>query len=635
MEDRKEALEEFLKSLRVVLINTSIYREGHPVFTRSIRELKDKLDRLLFPSSYIEIGIKPDALIIEGKIFKDSKLYKDIARFFHLRMVMSVRIEEGITEEELASFSLQVTDSPQRIIESGGIKKLVEKKMIKNLIVRELDYSPLLAKSAKTSSVDIWDFLLKETKSLKLKRKDADTFLKNFGYILEKADFTQLLHHGDLRKRLKKVVSNVKKELVQRREELDKNLLKIFLRKKEQMNNKQLLDLGNSILEGISPNTAVEALWEEVFGNKNFSPLAFSVFDRLIDRNKKEEIFSLWRDKLAEGEIAKDPLIRNKVKELLVLEEEDIHLPKIYYDTLSFFAQQIHQENRFMFDRSSLFKNYIYVLLNTLSPLQDIDSATILFTFIFENWDKIKELNDFDFLRYLCDAIEKSIKTTDDSLRNFLEEKKKHLFSLIEGLMIEKISKIEEKNFNYFQDCIEKSCFEYTYYLEKIGNYHDPRGFLTKLFYKFFPDRWEILISKVKKNASNARLVTQVINALKEMGSIKASYALKEIFYCVNPLLKLEIIRVLKSFPSVEKEFILDNLKSGDFFIKKESIEILKSKDKELRREGAKVLLNIFNPLGINNRYLIENIRLIGEMRLKEAEEFLHPLLKKKILMEK
>lgn len=632
MSQKEGALEEFLRSLRVALINASIYREGHPVFRKSIKDLKNRLDNLLPLSSYIEIGIKPDALFIEGKILKDSKLYKDIAAFFHLRMIMSVKIEGGITEEELSSFFLEVANSPKRIVELGGIKKLIEKKMITNVVIRELDYSPLLGRVNKATSGDVWNFLLEEAQSLKSGRKDTDTFLRNFEYILEKADFSQLSRSTHLRERLKNVVNNVKKELSQRVGDVDKSLLKTFLRKKDQLDNNKLSELVNVFFKDISAEKAVEALWEEVFENKNFNPLAFSVFDQLIDRNKKEDVVSLWNKKLAEEDVAKDPLIKNKVKELLVLQEESIYLPKIYHDTIAFLSQGIKEESKFMLDQNSLLKSYTYVLLNIFSSIKDISLARALFALIFDNWERVKELKDFNLLRCLCETVTASIETASDSLRDFIEEQRGRLLSLIEGFIVDEVSEMDEENFNYFLDCIEKSSFDYTYYLEKIWSYNDPHRYLIKLFYKLFPNAWDIFLARVKKDASNIRLIKQAINVLKDIDSIKSFNALKEIFYYANPFVKLEIVKVLKSFSSVETEFILDNLKSSNSFIKKETIDILKSKDKELRRQGAKVLLNIFNPLGINNRYLIENIRLIGEAGLQEAEEFLHSLLKKKFL---
>jgi hypothetical protein len=64
-------------------------------------------------------------------------------------------------------------------------------------------------------------------------------------------------------------------------------------------------------------------------------------------------------------------------------------------------------------------------------------------------------------------------------------------------------------------------------------------------------------------------------------------------------------------------------------FVKQEAMRMLAKQDRDVKIQGARKLVIIFNPLGIHNSDLIENVRLVRQWKLKEAEEFLRPLLKK------
>jgi hypothetical protein len=55
--DVNEKYSDFLKSLRIAVANSSVYFKEHPVFIKSVQQLKTKIDDILTFASSIKINI--------------------------------------------------------------------------------------------------------------------------------------------------------------------------------------------------------------------------------------------------------------------------------------------------------------------------------------------------------------------------------------------------------------------------------------------------------------------------------------------------------------------------------------------------------------------------------------------------
>src|SRR3989338_3987474 len=97
-------LKEFFNGLRIALGNGATYSIQHPVFIKSVEELKKKTDTVLVAFRSVEVIISPHYLLIDDRKFEKDNLYQELAHFFHIRSLKSIKFERGVELEELKYF---------------------------------------------------------------------------------------------------------------------------------------------------------------------------------------------------------------------------------------------------------------------------------------------------------------------------------------------------------------------------------------------------------------------------------------------------------------------------------------------------------------------------------------------------
>ena len=153
--------DDFLKSLRVAIANTSVYFPEHPIFIKSVEDLKTKITTVLSFYNPLRMNITPDSLAFGDDTLKDLMLYKDVANFFHLRKIKNLVIKSEVTSEELITFLTKANTSLENILRKGGLGNILKDKGISSIDVGVLDYSQLL-KGEGEECKDIWLYLAKD-----------------------------------------------------------------------------------------------------------------------------------------------------------------------------------------------------------------------------------------------------------------------------------------------------------------------------------------------------------------------------------------------------------------------------------------------------------------------------------------
>lgn len=630
---RESAIREFLKKLRIASINAGVYQIDHPVFRKSIQHLKLELNRIFFKTSRIDIGIKPDSLIVAGIDFKGERLYKELAGFFHVRKIKNIVIESGITELEFGLFLSDISISPGHIDEQGGITNIMKSKKYTNIKAEELDYTGLLAVKKGRASEDIWKFLLNDLSSVD-ESNDADSFIRDLRRGLKETDFSDMQGNLPVLRKLKDTISFSNPKWPQMGECIKKELLSSLLRRGKAIKDDVVLEEMKNIFENFGDSNIVDTLWEEVFENDNFSPFVFSLFNQLTNKDREREIAFSWNDKLEKQSGAINiPLMKDKVKELMILDNTDMFLPPIYKDTLSFLAKMIKESDKMVFDQVCIFINYFHVMLNVFIWEKNPDSIKYNLELMFKDQDKLIGFLDFISFRAFLTAVDEKIEQIDQpSLGKLLQEKRESIVVAVERLILEENSKIGEDEFNYFLKAIKKSNFDARIYLEKIWISRNNMKHLLRMFYEFFPWEFSSLRKKLQKEFSNGLFLKRMMESLGEIDTPWAFRLLKEMFDFSGLFIKAEVLKTIGMSSFMDENFVLLNLKTKDIAIRKEALKIIKNKDTDLRTKAAEILLNICTPFGIANKFLIENVKLIGEVEITEGEDLLRRLLKRRFL---
>ena len=311
---KEEALNDFLKGLRIVLNNASAYSADHPYFRKSVEVFKQKADALIPFLNPIKINFAPESLFIDGKKFEKSMLYVDLAVMFHRRKIKSVEIRAGFTIEELIEFLSSASMPIKEILKQGGIQSILDKIKSRHILIEELDYSAFLQDEGEESK-DIWVYLFKET----VRKEDSaqiNELADNFGSIISKFKAKDLFEDDELRKGLHNFLDYLKNKEKNKFNNCSKELLKHILKDKN-VSIDTSLDKAQLLFKDLDNNSLAEALWDQISNNDAFNYSSFQLFSQLVSQDAHKDIALNLGERIKNTQSLKNnPAVRKKIKEL-------------------------------------------------------------------------------------------------------------------------------------------------------------------------------------------------------------------------------------------------------------------------------------------------------------------------------
>ncbi len=179
----------------------------------------------------------------------------------------------------------------------------------------------------------------------------------------------------------------------------------------------------------------------------------------------------------------------------------------------------------------------------------------------------------------------------------------------------------------YLIDYSQVSSKGVDYYLNKIFNEGKINPQVLKLFFKFFPNELTRFYENLERKRSDMIFMGKVIESLKLVEYSISMNIYKHIFSVANELMKIEVLRAMQDLPDYDAEFLFSIIRGKDALLKKEALVVLMRNDMH-KKKAIEILLSIRSPLGIKNRIIFENIRIIEEVGLKEAKDYLIPISK-------
>jgi len=623
--DKEEALKDFFKGLKVSLKNASLYFTKHPIFLKSLEEVKEKLDILFNYSSPIRINFTPNSLLIEGEYYEGDKLFKELAEIFHTRKVKSLEIKKGITIDELAAFLTKAQLPPRDILKKGGLGRLLEQEEISHLSVEELDYSPLL-KGGGEEVEDVWVHLFQEAIEDEDYQRISE-FVENFENIIGKFEIKDFLENKELQENIAKFLTYLKDRDKAKLRKCLKDLLKTLVRNKEAFAEANIEKLKVFFADKDEDDVAY-ALMAEIVTDEQFDSMSFNIFSLLLEKDKHKGVAVSLADIFRERDSAITPEIRKKIKELLSGASSP-EVSEIYRKTLSSFLKDISLEGEFAFDRDLLHRNYRFILLGLISTAAKKEQLSSILERISEDWETITKHRDFEYLRELLNFLEE--RKEELSSDPYFEKLDRQISLFIENAMFdERLS----SDMEYFIGILKESPSGYEVYLDKIFNENKTSPHILRLFFKFFPGQIHLFQEGLKKTSLNPAFMHRIIESLKTIDTSSSLNSLKHIFSFGSPSVRVKALKAMQHLSMIDENFLYSILKEGDWSFKKEALLILK-KEENTEKRAAEILLSIPSLFGMKNKILEENIRIIEEVGLREARDHLLRLSKKKFFWNK
>lgn len=612
----EEILENFLKSLRTAITNSSVYFKEHPMFISSAETLRDKIYDVFEFSNPFDIGITPKSLWVEGKYLEKNKLYVEIAEFFHLRKIKNIKIRRGLTTEELVDFLMFVALAPKEILKNGGLSVLLHTASILHVSVEELDYSELL-KGEGQAYKDIWVPLLQGALK-KGSERELDNFADNFDKITSEFTAKDFAQNPEINTNVTNFLNYLKVHSKDKFYKCSKRVIKSFLTSKDPAASEALSKF-EPFINDLSKEEFSSMLCDDLLDDGGFDALNFQLFAKFTAKKDHRSIAASLADGLASGTKDKQKLIK-KIKELFSM-PQDSPVGEIYYRALSKFIEESMQDKGYYFDRDLLSVNYRISLVNILVVEAGEERLRIVCEKISQVLDNIDVAKNAEYIKNVLTAIEIQRKNLPLMARLF-ETLEKKVCAMIEKAVLEGQLSLDT---DYFIRFIKKSSFNIHLYLSKIfsGKKIDP--YILKLFFKLFSRNLDVFYKEIRKHSQDTGFLKNILDNLRAVDSLVTLDIIKYIFSFADSFIRMEALRAMQELSFVDKDFLFTLIGKGDFLLRKQALLVL-AKNNSTKEAALQALLGIANPFGIHNKILMENLKIIDEADLKEAQVYLQKL---------
>jgi hypothetical protein len=620
MNQQEEVFEDFCKNLKISFSNASTYFKEHPLFIKSVNSLKIKIDAILTFLNPLKIGITPHSLLVGEKSLEKSRLYEELAEFFHSRKIKTIEFKEGVSQEDLVCFLIKIGRSPKDIFNDGGAENIINNEKVFNIAVEELDYSQLLMGGGEEPR-DIWVYLLQKVvnkNDSNEMRQFSDNFEKNIVNFGNK-DF---IDNVPLSENINKFLGYLKDKEKDRFRNCAKGLIKSIIRGKDIPQAEKFHNL-EGFFKDLSDDDLAETLLEEISISDSFDSFNFQLFSQLIDKERNKSVASSLSKKA--GNILRDnPRTRKKIMDFFSSRNSHF-IPEIYRFALSSLLKSVTDEDNLSIDRTLLSKNYRLILLNLLTQEKSKDKLNIILAKVLGEWDRIVGDKDSEYLINILETLEK-IKKENPSLDSLIGDFHKRISSFVENTIMAGAVPV---GFEKLMDYLGETSFDFDLYINRIFKENIINPYMLRVLFKFFPKNLPFFYSNLEKKSYDFNFITKMVGALKEIDRPLTAEVLKHIFHLTNNFIKIEILKAMQALSWHDKQFLLSLLQKGDVILRRESLAILLSYD-DMKKIAAQALFSFPSFFGIKNKILQENIKIVEEMKLKEARNSLLALSKKK-----
>jgi len=620
--DKEQALEGFFKSLKLSLKNATIYTDEHPAFMKSVDMVKERIDTLLNYLSPIRIGITPDSLQVEDKYFNKDRIHEELAKIFHLHIIKSLEIQEGITPEELVAFIKKVYLSPQDVLKKGGFSQILEEENITHIAVEDLDYSQLLSGEGQETK-DIWSYLLQEA----IKKEDAQKISEladNFEKVAAHFKAEDLVENEPLKTNIDKFLIQLKNMDKDKFRKCSKELLKSVIRNRD-ISREAKLDKIKKFFKELNSEDMASAILEEILSDDEFNVLSFQIFNDLTEKRRHKKIAESFANQFKKVSLAhRSPKLRKKLEELLD-DPRGKGISDIYRQSLFHLLKDMQSEEKISLDIHHLQKNYRYFLLSLLAEEEKKKKVVSTLEKTLDELDSLVQEREFEYLTRLVEVLEKRRKEL--SFEPVLSKVNTKIINfVVDELAREKETPSVLKPFISY---LKGGFISNRAFLIKIFEENKVNTQILKYFFELHPDSLNIFKKNLRMRASDTEFLKTIMESLKVIDSPPSHEILTDILSFGTERIKVDALKALQQTSTHDESRLFAILEGGSPPLKKEALEILARRE-HTRKKALDRLFSIPSTFGSKNKLLIEHMGMVKGLYVKGAKDYLIALSKKK-----
>ncbi len=619
--DKDKLIKDFLKTLKVAFKMATIYKMEHPAFKKTVQDLMAGLEAFFQLLGPLSIGFTPHSLFLDNRFWENEKSYLDLAKLFHLRKIKSLHIRPGIPPEELMRFASKITLPLKEFIKEGGAQNILKTENIIYITLEVLDYSQLLLGEGEEIK-DIWPYLLMEAVQ-EDDRLKLDQLAGSFERVVGKFNTEDLIQNEELHKNFAQFFRYLKETAEGKYRSCAKSLLKSILACRKISSESKFENL-KLLISDLREDDLASTLWEEVIGNDKFDSLSFSIFTRIIDKERHKKISTSLRQLFhSDDPQNRRPELEQKIKTLLSGTSGQL-LSDIYRQTLSCLLSEISFEKKCDLDHQLLQRNYRFILLNLLAREKQRELAVRQMERILEEWEKVAQEKDLEYLESLLRVFQS--RPQELGAEPAFQKVRESLSRLVEDFILEGDGR---PGLDPFIEKLKESIHDQNIYLNRIFVDKKVSPTLLRAYFGFFSSFLADFTARLKRKASDSQFLEKIADSLKSIDQPVSLTVLKSLYLVGDARVKLRALKAMSTLSEFDEGFLFSVLESKDRLLQAEALVLLMRYERTKHVAFTK-LLNLQSPYGIRNKRLIGHIRIVEEKSLVDAGPFLKSLGQRK-----
>jgi len=619
--DKDELIRSMTRSLRVAFKMASMYNADHPAFKSSVNELMAKLEALFLHVNPITIGFSPHALLIDGRFWEGERTYMDLAQLFHFRKIKRLEIRPGVPHAEFMRFASKVMLPVKMFIKEGGAPAIIKRENIVHIAVDTLEYSILLQGEGEEIK-DIWPYLLMEAVEENDDEK-LEQLSGTFGKVVGKFNTEDLIQNEELHKNFAQFFHYLKETSEEKHRTCAKQLLKSIVSARKTPTEAKFDNL-KLLISDLSEEDLASTLWEEIIGNDKFDSLSFSIFSRLIDKERHKKIstslHALFHSENPQNRRAET---ESKIRILLSGVSSQLH-SEIYRQTLSNLLNDISFERKLSLDRPLLQRNYRFLLLVLLSQVEKRETAVAELGRVTEEWETIVGEGDLEFLLDLYGILE--TRAAEWEGEPAVADMRRAIAEHVEGCLLRGETRPE---IDLFIDRLGRSLNDWEAYAATLFTDRIVTASLLRACFRFFPEETESFQARMKKKASDSELLGRIAEGLGLIDTPASLEALKKVFEAGDEAVKVKALQAMQNLKEFDEAFLFPVLEKKNELIQAEAL-ILLMRHERTKHVAFTKLFGLASPYGFRNKALLRNLGIAERYGLREAAPYVAPLAERK-----
>ncbi len=384
------------------------------------------------------------------------------------------------------------------------------------------------------------------------------------------------------------------------------------------------LDKIKLLLDSLSESDFSDILTNEISAVDRLGNFNIDLFSMVIGAEKLATVASLTAKHIQEHFLGDKPKLKVKIEHLLNICTES-PLVEVYRSTFLPLLNTVSSVEDHSFDRDLIDTNYRLILIDLLRCEDAKDNLGILASELAQELNKMKQTAEFDYLDILIDTLKKKKKAGDNQAALIFSELDKQITLIIENVFW--LDMLPD-NFRHFLDYPESSALGIQFYLGKIFEEEKISGAALKLFLRLFPGNLNLFYDCLSRRRSDIGFIQKIIAIVKTQDTNQVLDILEGIYLYSTTYIKIDVLKTMQETGKYRKEFLMEIISQDNISLRKEALLIL-IQDTQAKQIILKKFFDFDGPWKIDGNVLLSNIKLIEELEIKDAKDYLIALNKK------